>query len=747
MNKFQLLFSLILATVLTVSCNKDRDFAQGSSGLSIMQLLEDKGQYGRFIEAIHLSGYDKLVDGGGLVTVFAPDDAAFDKFLRDNYSTSEISDIPEDELKTIVGYHLIQFAYEPKDFLAFSQSSDDRSTDGGDGSSYKYKTYGKAPVKLFTDPRTGRNVNLYSREKFLPVFSSKLFKTRGIADPEADYKKYFPDVDWAGSDNALYSGNARIREMGLQAVNGFLYTVDRVLEPLPTVYEMLSGDNMSDYSIIKAMFDRINTYTYDASLTKNYSPNGDSLYLFYHWTAPSKNSEIPEIASEWTYHNENGAVFVNDTKYTNLCFFPKDEVLEPYLKEYFKALGTYEAKYFLDVIPDNAIYHFLKSHIYGSQEIIYPSELDGAPVIGPNGEKYQLVSDCVEPHFCANGIIFGTDRILVPSVFTHMTETIFREPDFDFYSRAFNVKNMYQQTVDENNSFTLFIQDDIDLNAEGYISGVSSVTRGSYSFKKAGKNLTETNISDMLMSEFMYGRLPDMDNIADQRYFVAKDNKTYFYVKDKVLYDALDEEIPVRRTIEASNGLVIQTGRPVPSRNGGFAATSAKTEFTQFRKLMQQAEIGNASGGLINSMAGLTDAVVFLPTNEAILEAKGKGFIPSDKDTLRMYLKYHFVQLKKNKLDNFLLPGLGPDGMTDEAFSGEFVTMSDYVVEDDRKMMTISWDPSPESVRHLTISDCNGNSISTVDDRIELRTNSANYVIESCFDYREIFRKSVSVNN
>ncbi len=747
MKKFQVLFALILATVLAFSCEKDRDSAKGSSGQSIMQVLEERGHYEQFINALRLSGYDKLVDGGGLVTVFAPDDAAFAKYLSENYSTTDVSDVPVEELKVLIGYHLIQFAYEPKDFLAFSQSSDDRSSNGGDGSSYKYKTYGKSPVKLFTDPRTGRKVNLYSREKFLPVLSSKLFKTRGIADPEADYRRFFPEVSWKGTDNTLYSGNAAVTEMGLQAVNGFLYTVDRVLEPLPTIYETLSREDMSDYSIIKAMFDRINTYTYDASLTKNYSPNGDSLYFFYHWTAPSKTSEIPEIASEWTYHNENGAIFVNDTKFTNLCFFPKDEVLEPYLKEYFKDLGTYEAKNFLDVIPDNAIYHFLKSHIYGSQEIIYPSELDGAPVIGPNGEKYQLSSDAVDPHFCANGIIFGTDKVLVPAVFTHLTETLFREPDFDFYSRAFNIKNMYQQTVDDNNKFTLFVQDDVDLNEEGYLSGVSSIAKGSYTFKKSGKNLTEASISDMLMSEFMYGQLPDMEDIADQRYFVAKDNKTYFYVKDKVLYDALDKEIPVRRKIEASNGLIVQTGRVIPARNGAFSASSSKTEFTQFRKLMQKADIGNASGGLTNSMAGMSDAIVFLPVNEAILDATAKGYIPTNVDTLRMYMKYYFVQLKKNKLDNFLLPGLGPDGMTDGAFTGEFITMSDYVVEDDMKMMTISWDPSPESVRHLRIGDGHGNFIDTVDDRIELRTNSAVYAIETCFDYREIFRKSESVNN
>lgn len=732
----------VLIPLLTLSCDNDVNGDIGEAGRPIKRILEEKGNYGQFIKALELSGYDKLVNGGGLVTVFAPDDDAFRDFLKTEYSVNDVEDIPTEELNVIIGYHIIQFAYDPDDFLAFSSSSE--GSGNGDGSSYKYKTYGKAPVKLFTDPRTGRKVHLYSREKFLPVLSSRLFKTRNISNPEKDYKRFFPNVEWAGTDNTLYSGDAVIQDMGIKAANGFLYTVDKVLKPLPSIYDRIASEDMSEYSIIKEMFDRINTYTYDANLTKNYSPTGDSLFLFNHWTAPSKNAEIPEIASEWTYHNENGVVFVNDTKYTNLCFFPKDNVLGPYLKEYFKELGTYEAKNFLDVIPDNAIFHFLKSHIYGYQEIKFPSEFNGTPIIGPNGEKYYLDAESVTPFFCSNGIIYGIDKILEPAVFTHLTETILREPYFDFYSRAFNIKNMYQQTVDDNNRFTLFVQDDIDLNAAGYISGVSTIGKGSYIFKRQSKNMNETQISDMLMSQFMYGRLPSMENIDYQRYFVSKDNKTYFYVKDKALYDALDNEVPVRRTVDASNGMVIQTGRVIPGRQGAYSESGKKSEFAKFRQLLVKAEIGNNSGGLTNSMAGMTDAIVFLPVNEAVDKAQAAGFIPSDIDTLRSYLKYYFVQLKKNKLDNFLLPGLGPDGMTSEAFSGRFTTMSEYVVEDDIKYMDISW--SPEESSHLTLSDTHGTTMTTVDDRVELRTNAAVYALDRCFDYRKIFRKGKGAN-
>ncbi len=50
------------------------------------------------------SGYDKLVAGGGLVTVFAPDDEAFATFLAKKYSAQDVSEVPVSDLSGLIGY-------------------------------------------------------------------------------------------------------------------------------------------------------------------------------------------------------------------------------------------------------------------------------------------------------------------------------------------------------------------------------------------------------------------------------------------------------------------------------------------------------------------------------------------------------------------------------------------------------------------------------------------------------------------
>ena len=74
-------------------------------------------------------------------------------------------------------------------------------------------------------------------------------------------------------------------ESGIPTDNGYLYIVDKVMEPSRTIYKELSDNSGTgaDYSLCKGLFDRISLYKYDASVSKNYAASsGDSLFYFYH---------------------------------------------------------------------------------------------------------------------------------------------------------------------------------------------------------------------------------------------------------------------------------------------------------------------------------------------------------------------------------------------------------------------------------------------------------------------------------
>lgn len=735
---------LSAAVVLLTACEAvdEKDGGKYSLGTTF-GILESRGSFTSFLRALDRSGYRRLVDGGGLVTVFAPNDEAFANYLQTAYGTSDVEQVPAEELTLLVGCHMIQFAYTPEDFLSFTTTSSDDGSDTGDGSCYKYKTYGREAIEEYTDPLTRRKLKLFSREKYMPVFSTRMFSKRGISDAEGDYRKLFPKVNWQGANDRLYAGSAAVVESGIPTDNGYLYIVDKVLEPAPTIYKKLSsGADAANYSLSKGLLDRISLYTYDANVSKNYAgSSGDSLFYFYHWKAPGRTTEIPEVASEWTYHDESGVVFDRGLRYANTCFLPEDDVLKEYLKNYFSEYGTLNQEDFLDLIPKNAIYHFLRAHIYGTQDLILPSELDMRPVVGVNGEQFNLSSSEIDgAHYCSNGVIYGMKKVFEPAVFTHLTAPLFRYPQFTFYARAFNTKNMYQQTVDPNNRFTLFVQNDQDLATAGFASSETITANGEYTFRNKAGNMAANAVSNLMMSQFVYGDLPDLESADELRYFVAKDDKTYFYMKDKALYDYSGKELALKARFETKNGTVWQTDRVVPGRAGAYSETGKMKEYEQFKALMITAGLGTSSGGLVTPIA---DGLVFFPTNQAILDAKAAGMIPEvvdgDATELRKYLQYYFVPLKKNKLNFYLLPGLGPEGATNEAYRGTYLTLSEYLTEADAKSISIAWNPAaPES---LTLTDMGGNSVTTEPGVIYLRTNCATYSLTKCFDYRTMYGK------
>lgn len=236
------LFLLLWLALLFHGCSDlfDNTTDGGKYSLgTIRQVLEQRGDYGMFIEALDLTGYGRLVDGGGLATVFAPDDVSFSRYLSQTYGTSDLTAVPIEELTVLVGYHMIQFAYNTDDFLAFTVTSQDEDAEQGDGSCYKYKTYARAPVTDFVDPKSGRTYSIFSQEKYLPVISTRLFTGRASANPEQDYKSFFPDGNWIGADDRLYAGNAAVIESGIPTDNGYLYLIDDVSHPLPTLYTAL----------------------------------------------------------------------------------------------------------------------------------------------------------------------------------------------------------------------------------------------------------------------------------------------------------------------------------------------------------------------------------------------------------------------------------------------------------------------------------------------------------------------------
>ena len=129
-----------------------------------------------------MAGFRPVLEGKALATVMAPDNDAFMAYLEKEGYVS-VRDMPMDELKKLIGFHLVYYSYNKSDLENFRPQSDvvdEEDTDVLPGMYYKFRTRSSSPTSLGVDPTTNDLVTVYHLERFVPVFSHYMFSSKGI---------------------------------------------------------------------------------------------------------------------------------------------------------------------------------------------------------------------------------------------------------------------------------------------------------------------------------------------------------------------------------------------------------------------------------------------------------------------------------------------------------------------------------------------------------------------------------------
>lgn len=388
-------------------------------------VLKERGNYSMFLEAVDKAGYNSLLKGKGLVTVMAPNDESFQAYLK-KHNYSGVSDISPEDLDVLVGEHLLKYSYRKSDLLNFQPTVSGVGVIQPAGACYKHETFAKAPVKTYYDSWKNKNVKVLNREKYLPVFGSDFFQTMKITDPEGNYKYFYPNSNWSGDDSRLYPANANIVEYEIPTDNGYIHTIDQVIEPMRTVYSVLE-DSTLNYSLFKRLYDDFNSFRYDQGISANYAETGDSLFLFEHMN--EGRMALENIASEWSTN-------ANYTEVLKLqavnAFVPNNAAIEKFYNEYFQD-PTVEDRYTsIENVDRLTWYYFLANHVVRNSPI-FPDVLK-AGVTDQWGSLFDFSpeSDVEHKEVCGNGLFYGINKVQVPGIFTGVTKPVFQTPRYQY---------------------------------------------------------------------------------------------------------------------------------------------------------------------------------------------------------------------------------------------------------------------------------------------------------------------------
>ncbi len=199
MKRYQHIYSLCLLLIITAAgCIKKDEIAPApvADARPLFTILQANYSFTLFISALQRTGYDKLLAGDTMYTLLAPTDQAF---ANAGISADSLANIDLEQLKTLVGYHILPGAI-----------SSDQLPQKVD---YPAKSVSGANV-FFSVPLPGRYQNQY------PMPGSPIIHINGGSVTKADVK----------------------------AKNGVMHVIDKVLEyPKPTLKALL--ESLPQYSL------------------------------------------------------------------------------------------------------------------------------------------------------------------------------------------------------------------------------------------------------------------------------------------------------------------------------------------------------------------------------------------------------------------------------------------------------------------------------------------------------------------
>lgn len=646
--------------------------------------LAEKGNYSYFLKAADTTGYRDALDGRGIYSVFAPNDDAFKKYMA-HKGKGSLSDFNLDSLKELVAFHIVEYSFSRNDFLAFSKTSSAEDGKAGDGSCYRFKTLAREKPISMVNPVDGREVNVFQQEKFLPVLSTRLFKTQASSNYEADYKLFFPSVNWLGDDDQLYAANAAVTGVGTPIDNGYMYEVSDVIEPLSTVYTALAtakANNGEGYNFFRQLYDRFAYIKYDEDATKNYAALGDSLFTFYHYLETGTADDMPDIANQWTVSEKN-TDYEERMKITYNCFAPTNKVLQDYMKKFF--VDEPDAM----KVPLLSLYYLLGAHLEDKRTILLPSSLDKG-LEGKWGEEWNISRDNLKTkEFCCNGILYGIDSVLQPAVFTLLTQPLFKYNRFSVMANIAHQRKIYEQLIDPEGEFTMFIVPDatlkekygyqVDLNATPTNNNLINSPRVEMKKFESATSTKIVNMPTFEQTEFITSHVVngyvEPGARGKRKYYPTKQPFYYIYSNDDSYYTEDGKELIINNVWEFSHpsggrGITMEVDDKFAQQKDPIGKALYKNS-DRFRKFYQYLIKANlivldpkpAEGAAIDpekvtfkmDWLNSEQCMVFAPVNDVFDDAQ----IPTDSLELDRFLKYHFISLEENKVEDYVLPGYG----------------------------------------------------------------------------------------
>jgi uncharacterized surface protein with fasciclin (FAS1) repeats len=657
-----ILMPALIVLTLLYSCRDDKlDIYERPAWLAgkvYTQILEQP-ELSIFAKAIELTEYDKVINISGSYTVFAPSNEAFAAwFATKPYNSIEAVPLPE--LESLVRYHIVQNPWSKIQLRTLDVygwiDTLDINNDKPRGFKRetllfeKDKKYGiiteDRQFRLIDTLQTNRFRKVASdSRKFAPIFFSEYFKIYDLAPN--DYEFYFNRP--FGGPNDIHFANGRIVSDEIFAENGFVYVIDRVVEPFKNAYQVISETNKThSYTQFRDLINIFPQFTYNQQKTFR-QPGADqglavdSLF----------DLAFPQLAFDLTNERTKPPTGTfglppNVTiRYHHGMMAPTNEAFDKFVREYIQIPNGWGT---LRGAP--AHIKRIIANTYLSVNPIYPTDLVKGFINGENDIVQLDQSKIVQKEFTSNSTFIGLNEAVVPRAFSSVTGPVYLQQGYSKVMYAIEESGLLATLKRKTGNYMFFAESDNNTSLDSSLIYDRAANRFSaFLLSPAGATqftLTKNDLRTLLLNHVAstqpkgIARKEFIPNLAGN--YIIVNNETGEVSGTGATTFGYRGNIPApefpRVLSNADNGTTYEIQNWLSFTTSGIY-TRISTDFPGFHALMVKAGLAVPAEFRYTFISNNEFYTVFVPSNEAILEAE-LNTLPVAQ--LRQILLFHFIQ-------------------------------------------------------------------------------------------------------
>lgn len=624
--------AFIFVSIFLISCEQEKEIYERPEWLggSSIETLTEEGDCDIYLELMEKANYTEPITKQ-LFTLFVPRDSAFQEYFK-KIGVSSVDELTEDEAVQLFTLHVLrnprsrfQLIYEwvwgelqgPNGEYAalfFRKQTNSFSLPYKETVVFDPAYEGET---LIIDPRT---------DKWIPLFSTDFMEDYFASTDGSDYEFIYKNSTWGG----LNWHNAMVTESEVRTASGFIYYLDQVVPPMPSIEEHLK-DNQDKYGVYYDLIQRFARYRSAGTNEKD-----ERVYRKQYINMMNLASDAGPSA---------GGELQRQDMFT--AYIPKDDVMQTYLDE--KVFPYYPA---VDSMPEVTLYYIVQSHI--TPKLNVKSKIKKG-VYNAFGDIIDIDpdSEITDAYMCSNGVLYEMNRVLEANVFTTVPGPLFFNSNYTTFLYALASADMINAISNPELDVTVLAPSNEQLAEYGIRYNVED---NIMQYKSRSGLWTNYKEDDLILFVENHIINENMTNFSGEGY-IELSNGNYAYYNNNTLkgagnYEDNDNTGFTEKIEDGINGTLYYLDNVLKEPDLTAAEWIGKDpDLSEVFTLLSKSELLDTivdpdTYDTLANLAFLGETrywTMFLPDNNAIEEARSNGDIPEDPQLLKDFLFYHFI--------------------------------------------------------------------------------------------------------